>query len=96
MTEEEKLRQIELLLIDIKDAYYGGYRACADESNIASVEWAIDNLKSSNIKISTPVQCERCKAKEATHLLDVHKHSVFIKREELCKDCFEVRIIGGE
>lgn len=44
MSVEERLRQLELLLIEIKDAYDGGYRTCADESNIKSVEWAIRNI----------------------------------------------------
>lgn len=43
-TEEEKIKQIELLLIDIRDAYYGGYRTCADEDNIQSIEWGISKI----------------------------------------------------
>lgn len=46
--EKQKMNKIKLLLIEVKDAYYGGFRTCADENNIEAVKWAIDELDKFN------------------------------------------------
>jgi hypothetical protein len=41
------------------------------------------------------VKCEHCQKEKATCLIGIYKHSVFVKKQNLCKECFDYSIAGG-
>lgn len=42
--EEKKLNELKSILIDMRNAHYGGFRASIDEEELKVVEWAIEEI----------------------------------------------------
>ncbi|MED3792504.1 hypothetical protein P4571_08605 [Niallia alba] len=44
--KKSNIDNLKIMLSEIKNAYYGGFRATQDEEEIESLEWAISKLES--------------------------------------------------
>lgn len=41
------------------------------------------------------IKCEHCQKEKSTCLIGIYKHSVFVKEQNLCKECFDYSMTGG-
>ncbi|MCK2000349.1 hypothetical protein MZM54_02960 [[Brevibacterium] frigoritolerans] len=42
--EEKKLNELKSILVEVRNAHYGGFRASIDEEEVKVVEWAIKEI----------------------------------------------------
>lgn len=42
------------------------------------------------------VKCEHCEKEKATCLIGIYKHNVYVKKQNLCKECFDYSMAGGD
>lgn len=42
--DKKKLNELKSILIEMRNAHYGGFRASIDEEEVKVVEWAIEEI----------------------------------------------------